>query len=288
MNATSVEVVEDPKGRLEQDDHMRGMEHTKMTVESVTRPFPSVARVVAHIEPSDPAPWRLPNLALRLQVETPEGQRPVSRIYTVRSYDEPSGLIEIDFVIHEDESPAMNWLAKAQPGTVIGFTGPRAHFVPAWESGRKAALFADETAIPAIYSILQSWQAGAEGAVYIETADRAAFDELPAVKGVTLHLLLRAADEAPGTTGRLVDAARAIPDPQDWTVWVSGERQEARAIRRHFAEACALSKEDVRATGYWRRGVSSSQVDRMRLRHYEEVITQGGGLREFEDLDVQI
>ena len=288
MNATSKEVVEDPNARLEQDDHMRGMEHAKMTVECITRPFASVARVMARIDPSDPAPWRLPNLALRLQVETPAGQRPVTRIYTVRSYDESSGLIEIDFVIHEDESPAMNWLARAQPGTVIGYTGPRPHFVPAWEGGRKVALFADETAIPAVYSILQNWQAGIEGVAYIETADRAAFDELPAVEGVSLNLLLRGADEAPGTTGRLVAAAKAIPGPAGWTVWVSGERQESRAIRRHFSETCELPKEDVRATGYWRRGVSSSEVDRMRLRHYEEVISQGGGLREFEDLDVQI
>src|SRR5690606_12332911 len=86
MNATSKDIVEDSNDRLEQDDHMRGMEHTEMTVEKVERPFPSVARVTARIAPTDPAPWRLPNLAIRIEVEAPEGQRPISRIYTIRSF----------------------------------------------------------------------------------------------------------------------------------------------------------------------------------------------------------
>jgi NADPH-dependent ferric siderophore reductase len=288
MNATSKDIVEDPNDRLEQDDHMRGMEHTEMTVEKVERPFPSVARVTARIAPTDPAPWRLPNLAIRIEVEAPEGQRPISRIYTIRSFDEARGVVEVDFVMHEDESPAMRWLGQAGKGTVVTLTGPRPHYLPAWEAGRKVAVFADETAIPAVYSLLQNWQAGVEGAVHIETADRAAFEELPQVAGVTLHLWLRAPNEAPGTTGRLVAAAKALPEPDRWTIWAADERQEARAIRRHFTEACGLPKENVRAAGYWRRGVSSSEVDRLRLRHYEDVISRGGGLRDFEDLDVQI
>src|SRR5690606_26923044 len=152
------------------------------------------------------APWRLPNLAIRIEVEVPEGQRPISRIYTIRSFDEARGVVEVDFVMHEDESPAMRWLAQAGKDTVVTLTGPRPHYLPAWEAGRKVAVFADETAIPAVCSILQNWQAGVEGAVHIETADRAAFEELPQVAGVTLHLWLRAPDEAPGTTGRLVAA----------------------------------------------------------------------------------
>lgn len=288
MNAPSKDIVQDPNDRLEQDDHMRGMEHTEMTVEKVERPFPSVTRLTARIAPADPTPWRLPNLAIRIAVEAPEGERPISRIYTIRSFDEARSVVEIDFVMHEDESPAMRWLGQAGEGTVAGLTGPRPHYVPAWEAGRKVAVFADETAIPAVYSILRNWRAGVGGVVHIETPDRAAFEELPQVEGVSLHLWLRAPGEAAGATGRLVAAAKALSDPDQWTIWAAGERQEARAIRRHFTEACGLPKDEVRAAGYWKRGVSSSEVDRLRLRHYEDVISKGGGLPDFEDLDVQI
>jgi len=276
------------KAKIEQDAHMRDAEHTEMTIEKIERPFRSVVRVTARITPADVAPWHMPNHAIQIEIEASEGERPVSRAYTVRSFDEARGLLEIDFVMHEHDSPAMRWLARTGKGTTVRLTGPRPHFMPAYKQGRKAAMFADETAIPAVYSILRNWPLGIKGAVHVETSERPAFEELPHVEGVSLNLLLRAANEPSGMTGRLEAAAKAIPDPGDWTIWVAGERQEARAIRRHFIETCKLSRQDVRAAGYWKRGVSSSEIDRRRVRHFEAVISKGGDLLGFEDLDIPI
>lgn len=287
MSAERSDQVADRKDLLRQDDHMGAMERLAMTVEHVARPFPSVMRVTARIAPRDPAAWRRPNLAIRLEVETPPSGRPVSRVYTVRAFDEPRSLIEVDFVMHADDSPAMRWLAAARPGTVCHLTGPRPHYLPSHAAGRRVALFADETAIPALYAILRGWPEGAEGALHVETADAAAFDELPAVPGVARHLLLRGAGEAAGTTGRLVEAARGLAAAGGWTAWAAGERQEARAIRALFSEQ-GVAKEDVRSFGYWRRGVSSSEIDRQRLKHYEALREQGDGLRQFEDLDLPV
>lgn len=280
------ESVEDRKNLLAQDDHMGGMERLTMEVVALARPVPSVIRVTGRIAPSDPAPWRRPNLAVRLEVESPVGQRPVSRVYTIRSFDEALSLVEIDFVIHADDSPAMRWLDRAAIGSSIHLVGPRPHFLPDHDIGGGIALFADETAIPAIHAILGTWQKGSRGDLYVETADRAAFDELPEVEGVVRHLLLRAPDETAGTTGHLVEAARALPDPRGRMIWAAGERQDIRAIRAYFTEECGLPKERVRVFGYWRKGVSSSDIDRMRLQQYEAVRAEGGGLRQMDDLDV--
>lgn len=282
------ESVEDRQGLLVQDDHMGGMERIEMVVTDIVRPFPSVIRVTARIAPSSPQIWQRPNVAVRLEVEAPQGQRPVSRIYTVRSFDAARSLIELDFVMHPDDSPAMRWLAAAHVGQATMLVGPRPHFVPDFECGRKIALFADETAIPAVYAILQQWRAPAQGVVYIETAERAAFDELPDVPGVQKHLLLRQSGEHPGKTTFLMDAALTLPDPQSWCVWAAGERGMARALRTYFTQDHGLNREDVRVFGYWRAGVSSSQIDRVRLGHYSDLRARGDKLERFEDLDLPI
>lgn len=286
MATQQSESVADRKNLLAQEDHMGSMERIPMSVVSVTRPVPSVARVTGRIAPTHVAIWSRPNLAIRLEVETPEGERPVSRVYTVRSFDKAQSLIEIDFVLHEDDSPAMRWLRGARAGTTINLVGPRPHFLPDFAAGKKVAMFADETAIPAIFAILQQWQAGIGGTIHVETADPAAFGELPKVDGVELRLLLRNPGEMPGTTGRLVAAAKAISDPENWTVWAAGERQEARAIRDYFTSERGLPKSHVHVFGYWRLGVSSSETDRMRLKQYEEHRARGGVLGQLDDLDV--
>lgn len=280
--------VEDRKGLLKQDDHMRDMDRLQMEVVAVERPFPSVVRVTGRVSPRDPAMWRPANLALRLEVEEVEGERPISRIYTVRAFDEARGLVEIDFVLHADESPAMRWLNAAAPGAKIWMTGPRQHFIPDHASGKKAAVFADETAIPAVYAILKAWPEGAPGAIWIETPDRAAFDELPAIAGVERHLLLRAPEAPAGATGRLLATAKAIAEPALWTLWAAGERQEMRDLRNHFRRL-GFAREDLRVFGYWRKGVSSSEIDRMRLQEYEALRDKGLRLEALpDDIDLPV
>jgi NADPH-dependent ferric siderophore reductase len=288
MSQHGRDVVEDREGLLAGRDHMQGMERIEMQVEALTRPVPSVARVTGRISPSDPQAWARPNVAVRLEVETPEGERPVSRVYTVRSFDAATGLVDIDFVIHADDSPAMRWLNGARPGTAVHIVGPRAHFIPDYESGRRIAIFADETAIPAVYAILSQWHAGARAVLYVETGDAAAFEELPRIEGVERHLLLRKPDDAAGTTGRLVEAARQVVADRNWTVWAAGERLEARAIRSHCIDQIGLARDDVRAFGYWRMGTSSSDIDRNRLDAYRKALAGQAEPGRFDDLDLAV
>lgn len=286
--ATGTDTVPDPQHLLEQDDHMRDMDRLELEVIAILSPFPSVARVVGRIAPQDPAAWLPANLAVRIEVETPAGERPVSRVYTIRSFDPTTNTIEIDFVRHEDDSPAMRWLNAARAGTRVWMTGPRQHFVPDHEGGRRVALVADETAIPAAYAILQQWPQGATGAVWIETADPAAFDELPRPEGAELHLIQRRPDQPAGSTGALFSALRAaISDPSDWTIWAAGERREMRDIRNHF-RALGLGHHDMRVIGYWKRGASSSEIDRVRLAEYTRLRKSGAVLEDFSDVDLPI
>ena len=288
MTSVQTEVVEDPKGLLNEDDHMRDMERLRMEIVAIRQPFDSVMRVTGRIEPVDPVTWTLPNVAVRIEVESPAGQRPVSRVYTIRRYDSALGEVEIDFVLHDDDSPAMRWLHAVQPGDEVWMTGPRPHFVPDHASGKRAAILADETAIPAVFAILEAWPADATGTVWIETGSLAAVDELPVVEGVEVHILRRAKDEAAGTTGRLFAAARsAVADVSGWTVWAAGERQEMRDLRNHF-RAAGMARDDLKVLGYWKKGTSSSELDRMRLAEYARMRESGLSMDDMRDADIAV
>lgn len=281
------ESVEDRNKILDQDDHMRGMERTLMTVLRLERPVPSVTRVVGQIAPNDPAPWMPPNQAVRILVETPVGLRAVMRIYTIRRFDPETCQVEIDFVMHEDDSPAMRWLKQAVPGTRVGMIGPRQHFLPPQVAGKRAAVFADETAIPAVYAILSAWPASAPADVWVETWDAEAFAELPRPDGVRLHLLQRRPDQPAGTMHNLITAARAIPDPENCTVWAAGERVEMRDLRTHFHRA-GVARDHMQVLGYWKLGLSGSDLDRVRLAEYEALRESGKTLEDLNDLELPV
>jgi len=260
---------------------MRGMERLEMQVIAVDRPSPLFVRVTGRIAPADPAAWQGPNVAVRIEVEPSATGRAVSRVYTIRRFDAAQSLVEIDFALHPDDSPAMRWLRAAGAGTRVWMTGPRAHFLPNTAGGRPVAIFADDTAIPAVHAILAA-DPGLVGDVWVDTADPAAFAALPEVPGLRCHMLPRPEDRGGARPRLLLEAALALPDAGSRTLWAAGEREEMKAIRAHFA-AAGLGRDDIRVLGYWKQGTSASQIDRLRLEEYRSLRERGEGLKEFRE-----
>lgn len=278
---------------LDHPDHRAGINHGTMTVTGITEVGASVARIEATLDhDGDAERWRVTNPAIRLELPDVGGEGVVSRVYTVRdSRESPSGahLIDIDIVKHDAQSPVMTWLATARPGTAVRILGPRQHFCPARIEGRPTLLFADETAIPALATILRDWRPmDAGGQVWVETPDETVFAELEAPEHVTLHWLQRSHGEHSGTTGRLVEAAleasSACPDPV--TVWAGGEHREMRCIRDHFRHERGMDRTEVQVFGYWRRGRTGSQVDEARLQRYEAALMHSSRMTPLDDFDI--
>lgn len=265
---------------LRQDDHDRGLHHVESTVVAVRQATPSLLRVTLQLPEADrDADWGAPNVALRLELATDQGE--VSRVYTVRTFDEAAGRIDVDVVVHGNTSPMMRWAAGVSVGDTLRFRGPRPHFrVPAG-NGRPAALFLDETAIPALYALLLQWPAGQRAVGWVATDDAEAFAELPSVPGVRLH---RVSPEG----AQLAVQARALADAAAHVVWGAGERDEMRTIRRLFRTDLGLAKEDVAVFGYWRRGTTSTEIDEARLANYQRVLDQGGTITELDDLAIGV
>ncbi|MCG7438236.1 siderophore-interacting protein [Corynebacterium freneyi] len=265
-------------------DHDRDIKEYRATITSVTRPSPSILRIAAHLPGSQAVPeWSLPNVAIRFYLDERYDRH--TRVYTVREYDADSEEAIIDVVQHGSESPMMRWSRDVAAGDVLVLTGPRPHAVVPRPKSRRVVLFADDTAIPALAALLDQWPAGYWGTAWACTSDLAAVAELHRPAGVEIIHLdpAHSPDAAP-----LASAALGLADPRGLGVWAAGERDEMRTIRRHFRRTVGLPKEDVAVFGYWKRGVSNTDIDRHRKEVYERLAAEGRSMESVDDLSLPI
>jgi NADPH-dependent ferric siderophore reductase len=188
----------------------------------------------------------------QLRAELPAEQWPVTRTYTVRSWDATAGELTLDFVYHGDEGLAGPWAAAARPGDRIMFRGPGGAYRPRPDADWHL-LAGDEAALPAIAATLDRLPADARALVFVEVAGpEEEQDDLRLFPGVQLRWVHRG-PAAPGEA--LVTAVRAAELP-DGTghVFVHGEANAVRDLRRHLRGLRGLPPEWSSISGYWRRG----------------------------------
>ena len=158
----------------------------------------------------------------------------------------------MDFVLHGDDGPRVGWAARAAVGDPVALSGPREMFDPPADT-RWFLLVADDTALPALASILGVAAGGGAGArVFIEVADGDEQIPLPSQGRVTVTWLRR--DGAhPGTTTALADAVRETTflDGTPYT-WGGGDSKTMTAVRRYLRHVHGLSRRAVCMTPYWR------------------------------------
>lgn len=274
MSASPTSIT--PAGPLRGADHDRGLQALQVQVVAVAQPCASLLRLVVQLpEHAELAPWQRANTAVRIQLGATFDD--VSRIYTVRSVDATTRQFILDVVLHEAPGPMLAWVRALQPGDAFDLTGPRPHLQVPHRQDSVALLFADQSAIPALFALLQQWPSGRRAQAWIASDDPFPVDELPAVDGVCIQRL------ATGATPLLQQARRLRTGPNN-TVWAAGEREEMRTLRRYFLEACGLSRADVAVAGYWKHGQTTTETDQRRRRNYERVLARGGGLQDLDDL----
>lgn len=184
----------------------------------------------------------------------PEGPQPILRTYTPRRFDEQRQLLEIDFFLHSGGA-ASGWAEKAQPGDRLAILGPSKSFYAIDPQARAFLLVGDESALPAMGTILEALPVDVTADVFVEVKDRT--DELaltsPA-RQLRVHWLHRG--DAPAgqllepTLGELEISLAA-------RVWVGCEAGSLRALRRILLEEQFLPASQVHTRGYWRRGASN-------------------------------
>lgn len=235
--------------------------------------------------------------------------RGAMRTYTVRRARTAGSApeIEVDFVLHgqtpDSMGPGSGWAAQATPGQRLVVIGPHAGSTayggiewrpPAAAVGGvvQVLLAGDETAVPAIGSILESLQAGYAGCALLEVPTAQDVLDLEGggvqvrwlardgrARGDLLAAAVREALGGPGRPGGApelpevdVDAEILWDTPSElppegcprpdgpvadgWYAWVAGEASVVRDLRRLLVRELGLSREQVAFMGYWREGRS--------------------------------
>jgi len=178
----------------------------------------------------------------------PTGEpRPTIRTYTVRRFDATAGELDIDFVLHEGDGPAAAWARDAQPGAWVGVSEPGGRYVP-----DPAAAFhlviGDETALPAVTTVLAALPAEVPALAFLEVANAAEEQLLP---GAAAIRWVHRGAQPPGEP--LAEAVRTATLPAGrGQVWLAGESACVRDLRRHLLDDRGLERRAVYATGYWR------------------------------------
>ena len=183
----------------------------------------------------------------------PEADRPALRWYTIRDHDPVLGQVDLDIVTHGDSGPGSAWLGRARRGDPVGLRAGGALYRGGEVRGRQV-LVADETAVPSVAAILDSW-GGADDArdhgveVHVEVADLAvlaAYD----LGDATVHH--RAGRPGSALVPALEVAVAAAGGPVDYA-WVCGEAGlvagARRALRRHGTD-----RRSIFTCGYWKVG----------------------------------
>ena len=263
---------------LRGEEHRSGLADVTACVVGMSRPSAGLLRVVLDIgEAARDSTWARPNVAVRIGLEDTEAR---SRVYTVRDADLDAAQITLDVVQHGVDSPMMRWSTELRVGDTVELTGPRPHFLPP-EGGARVALFADDSALPALYEILRAWPDRRSAIAVVQSDDDVAVGEL--VSGTEIRI-----EQVSAEPGSLMRSAMDITDPTDLVVWAAGERDEMRSLRTYFRSTLGLAKDRTAVFGYWRRGVSNTEIDRVRLRTYNSLMAQGKTLADLDDLALEV
>jgi NADPH-dependent ferric siderophore reductase len=173
--------------------------------------------------------------------------RPAIRTYTVRRFDPGAGELDVDFVLHAGDGPAAAWARDARPGAWVGVSEPGGRYEPD-PTAEHHLVIGDETALPAVATVLTALPTGVPTQAFLEVADAAEQQALPG--SATVHWVHRGDRPAGAPLVEAVTAA-ALP-PVRGQAWLSGESACVRDLRRHLIDERGFDRRAVYATGYWR------------------------------------
>jgi NADPH-dependent ferric siderophore reductase len=183
--------------------------------------------------------------------------RPIRRTYTPRFVDRDARHLVVDFALHGDgnDGPATKWAQSAQVGDQLVVTGARGSYRidpdAAW-----TLLVADETALPAVGTILDDAPAGARVLLVAEVADEAEELKFDTAADLSTTWCHRGEDRSgPGTLAARAVQDLTLPDGRG-AAWIGLEASAMRTVRRHLLGQRGLDREQLYTRGYWKIGAA--------------------------------
>lgn len=191
---------------------------------------------------------------IKLRLAEPDGDdgKPLVRTYTVRHYDAATGELDVDFVVHDSDGPAVNWALNCKPGDTIkvGGPGPKKPLDP---SADWFILVGDMSALPAISANIERMGPDAKGYALLEVISDDDIQNLDFPRHLRVDWIVNGEPELENTV--LFDRVEALQWlPGEPYVWVAGEFSQSRAIRSLMKSARKVDRKNMYASSYWQIG----------------------------------
>jgi len=205
-----------------------------------------------------------------------EGEKPVTRTYTVRHARPTRHEMDVDFVAHNKAGPASAWALAVRPGDFCAFAGPAtAKLVDPRADWYLIA--ADMSALPAAAATLEALPRDAIGVAVFEITDEADRQVIDAPVGIAQHWLLHTDPHRSSDAQARLVRNLAWPDGRVQTM-IAGESGAVRELRTLVRRERGVAKEDAYASGYWQIGLhedAHQKIKREQNEADERVLTGG-------------
>jgi NADPH-dependent ferric siderophore reductase len=164
--------------------------------------------------------------------------------------DGASAELDLDVVLHDD-APLTRWARSATAGdpAAVSGTGSGYDIDPAVAS---YVLLGDESAVPAVTTLLEALPRTASVTVLVERRAGAAQVDLPDHPGATVTWSVLPDGEAPGAT--LVEAAARVELLPEARIWAAGEAAAVQRIRKLLFDQRGVQRSQATIRGYWKAG----------------------------------
>jgi NADPH-dependent ferric siderophore reductase len=178
-------------------------------------------------------------------------ERPLSRRYSIRSVDRPSGVLELNIVVHGVDGPGALWAAAAQPGDRVNGVGPRGKIFLDRDADWHMFL-GDESAAPAMLNMLEALPSSVPAVAYLEVASEA--DQLATAEPVDHAINWLHRGETPSISSTCLETAFAsaeLPGGHGH-VYIFGEVQRIAGLKTAAVDR-GLAPEQLSIKAYWGR-----------------------------------
>ena len=232
--------------RRKREARVSAVRQVTARIRRITLSGDDVDKFIADPRAQEPASW--------VKVFFPWRDTLAGRAYTLSGIDKLARTFDIDMVLH-GEGPASNWARDAMPGDKLGFAGPCSGGFRLLPQTRWLLLLGDETALPAMRTILASlsdplpvlWFAEVGDAQEIQDVDYS-FLQVNSWQIRTRHF-----DSVMNSP--LVQAVSHCELPSgEGQVWLACEHHIAAYLKARFINEMGISRAALFAKGYWKKG----------------------------------
>lgn len=179
-----------------------------------------------------------------------------ARVFTYRRWH-ADGSFDIDFVRHQGAGPAARWIACAETGDVIGWKHGGPPKITLEDPPRhKMLIYGDASALPVISALLERAHPDLAGDVFLDLPPGIDPWVPEAPRALNMRVIRTSRDRDPE------DILRGYGQGRWSRAFIACEAGTMRSLRRYALDDLGLLHTHITASGYWKIGLTSEQVER--------------------------